>query len=700
MSLPGEVVPVTYAVPAHSRVSRLHASGADAPLAFARDASLPALFAEVVRAHPGAEAVAWGSERLSYAELDARADRLARRLRDAGVRPGERVGLALERSAPLVTAMLAVLKAGASYVPLDPAYPAERRAFMRRDAGVAALVVARAADARLDPGERVRVVALDEARAAVAAQPDDVPSAASFGGSEAYVVYTSGSTGTPKGIACTHRGVARLARGADYVRLGPGDRVAQLSNTSFDAATFEVWGALLSGATLVGLEREVSLDPAALAAAIRERGVTTLFLTTALFNLVARAEPAAFAPLANLLFGGEAVDPAAVRRVLAAGAPRRLLHVYGPTESTTFATWHRVDTVPGHAATVPIGRALAHTTAHVLGEEMRPAADGELYLGGDGVAHGYVHRPGLTAERFVPDPFSPFPGGRLYRTGDLVRWTETASAEGRETASADVRETESADVRECGSAPASHESERTHALTHSRTAVLEFVGRIDAQVKLRGWRVEPGEIEAVLRGHPAVADALALVREDDPGEPRLMAYVVARDGSSFDESAGTVLRAWLAERLPEYLVPAAVVPLDAFPLNPNGKVDRGALPVPAFDARAEGVAPRTETEVALAAVWAEVLRVDRVYADDAFFDLGGQSLLAAQVAARVRDRLGVELPLRRVFEEPTLADLAAAVDGEREAAQLRLLEELEGLSDDEVAALLAEAGSAAEAGGP
>jgi len=681
---------VTHAAPPRPRGSRLHGDGLDGPDAFAREASLPALFAEVVRARPHAEAVAWAGERLSYAELDARANRLARHLQGAGVRPGERVGLSLERSAELVTAMLAVLKAGASYVPLDPAYPAERRAFMRRDAGLAALLVARAADAGVEADERVRVVALDEARDAVAARPDEAPEAASFGGSEAYVVYTSGSTGTPKGIACTHRGVARLARGADYVRLGPGDRVAQLSNTSFDAATFEVWGALLSGATLVGVGREVSLDPAALAEAIRAEGVTTLFLTTALFNLVARAEPAAFAPLSHLLFGGEAVDPEAVRRVLAAGAPGRLLHVYGPTESTTFATWHRVDEVPAGASTVPIGRALAHTTAHVVGGEMkvdgelRPAVEGELYLGGDGVAHGYVGRPGLTAERFVPDPFSAVPGGRLYRTGDRVRWKECGSAE----------------VRECGSALASHESERTHALMHSRTAVLEFVGRIDAQVKLRGWRVEPGEVEAALRRHAGVADALALVREDAPGEPRLVAYAVPRQGSSLDEDAGAALRAWLAERLPEYLVPAAVVTLDAFPLNPNGKVDRRALPAPSFAGRAEGVAPRTETEAALAEVWAEVLRVERVYADDAFFELGGQSLLAAQVAARVRGRLGVELPLRRVFEEPTLAHLAAAVDAEREAALLRMLDDLEGLTDEEVAALLEKAGSAAEAGGP
>jgi amino acid adenylation domain-containing protein len=652
-------MPVTHAAPAHPRGSRLHGDAVDAPDAFAREAPLPALFAEVVRARPHAEAVAWAGEQLSYAEIDARANRLAHHLRGVGVRPGDRVGLSLERSAELVTAMLAVLKAGASYVPLDPAYPAERRAFMRRDAGLAALLVARAGEAGVAADERARVVALDEARAAIAARPATAPEAAAFGGSEAYVVYTSGSTGTPKGIACTHRGVARLARGSDYVRLGPGDRVAQLSNTSFDAATFEVWGALLSGATLVGVGREVSLDPAALAAAIRGEGVTTLFLTTALFNLVARAEPAAFAPLSHLLFGGEAVDPEAVRRVLAAGAPRRLLHVYGPTESTTFATWHRVEEVPAGASTVPIGRALAHTTARVLDGEMHPAApdaEGELYLGGDGLAHGYVGRPGLTAERFVPDPSSPAPGGRLYRTGDLVR----------------------VDAR----------------------GDLEFVGRIDAQVKLRGWRVEPGEVEAALRGHPGVADALALVRQDAPGEPRLVAYAVPRPGSIPDADAGAALRAWLAERLPEYLVPAAVVTLESFPLNPNGKVDRRALPAPTFAGRAEGVAPRTETEVALAAVWAEVLRVDRVYADDAFFDLGGQSLLAAQVAARVRDRLGVELPLRRVFEEPTLADLAAAVDAERDAAFLRMLDHLEALSDEEVAALLEEAGAAAEARGP
>jgi amino acid adenylation domain-containing protein len=630
-----------------------HGAHGTSDLAYARDASLPALFAEVARAHAGAEALVWGEERLSYGELDARANRLARHLQGVGVRPGDRVGVSLERSAALVTTLLAVLKAGASYVPLDRAYPAERRAFMRRDAGLAALVVARAADAGVEAGERVRVVALEEERSAIAAQPADAPAAAAFGGSEACVIYTSGSTGTPKGIALTHRGIGRLVRGADYLRLGPGDRVSQISNVSFDAATFEIWGTLLGGATLVGVSREVSLDPAALAAEVRARGLTTVFLTTALFNAVARAVPDAFAPLANLLFGGEAADPDAARRVLAAGGPRRLLHLYGPAECTTFATWHAVTAVPEGAATVPIGRPVAQTTAHVLDAAMRPAAAGELFLGGDGLAHGYVGRPGLTAERFLPDPFSDRPGGRLYRTGDRVR------------------------VNGAGD--------------------LDFTGRMDAQVKLRGMRVEPGEIETALRRHPEVGDAIVRLREDAPGERRLVAYVVPTPGARLGADAGAALRGWLGERLPEYLLPTAVVPLDAFPLTPNGKVDRRALPAPAPAERAGGVAPRTPTEATLAAVWAEVLRVERVYADDDFQALGGQSLLAAQVAARVRDRLGVELPLRVVFDAPVLADLAAAVDAERDAAFLRMLEELDGLSDAEVAALLqAETAAGAE----
>ena len=613
------------------------------------DVSIPALFARIVELRPEREALVCDGERLTYAALDARSNRLAARLRQAGVRPGDRVGVSLDRSVDLVVTMLAALKAGASYVPLDASYPEERLAFMRRDAGVRALVAARAADARLAAGERVRVVALAEERAMIDALPDKAPEGAAWPESEAYVVYTSGSTGTPKGISIPHRALVRLARDPGYARLGPADRVAQMANTSFDAAAFEIWGALLNGAALVMIGRDVSLRPASLAAALRAEGVTAAFLTTALLNAVSRAAPDAFAGLGFLGFGGEAADPVAVRRILVAGAPERLVHFYGPAENATFATWHAVESVAHGAATVPIGRAVADTRALVLDEEMRPVADGEageLCLGGARLSHGYLGRAGLTAERFVPDPFSGEPGARLYRTGDQVRLGAAGD--------------------------------------------LEFVGRLDGQVKVRGFRIELEEVAAVLERHPAVTGAVAHVREDAPGDRRLVAYVVIRGDERREAAVGSRVRAWLKTQLPHFMVPSAVVVLDAFPLTPNGKVDRRALPAP--QARADGVAPRTETEVALAAIWAEVLRLERVYADDDFFELGGHSLLATQMATRLTEAFRVELPLERIFGARTVAVLAEAVDAAREAgreaAMLALLDDLEELTDEEVAMLL------------
>ncbi|MBV9774839.1 MAG: amino acid adenylation domain-containing protein, partial [Gemmatimonadetes bacterium] len=436
----------------------------------------------------------------------------------------------------------------------------------------------------------------------------------------AYVIYTSGSTGTPKGVEVEHRGIVRLVRGTDYVRLAADDRVAQASNAAFDAATFEVWGALLNGAALVGIPRDAALAPEELVGAVGARGITTLFLTTALFNQVAREHPGAFGTLRTVLFGGEAVDPAAVRRVLAAGGPERLLHVYGPTENTTFSTWHRVREVPDGARTVPIGAPVAQTTAYVLGDGLAPVpvgVPGELYLGGDGVARGYLGRPGLTAEKFVPDPFGREPGARLYRTGDRVRWLASGA--------------------------------------------LEFLGRVDGQVKIRGFRIEPGEIEAVLRRHPRVADCAVLAREDAPGERRLVAYVVGLS------DAGE-LREHLRASLPEYMVPSAFVSLDTLPLTPNGKLDRRALPAPEYGSAAERyVAPRSPTEEVLAGIWAEVLGLERVGAHDRFFELGGHSLLATRVVSRIREMLGAELPLRALFEAPTVAELAACVEEVRRA---------------------------------
>ena len=581
-------------------------------------ASIQRLFAEQAARTPDAVAVAFDDASLTYRELDERANRLAHHLAALGVGPEARVGLCLERGAEMVVSMLGILKAGGAYVPLDPSYPRERLAFMLADSAVRVLVTQDSLRAALPAEAGVAVVSVDGAREAVAAERGDDPRVESGPRGLAYVIYTSGSTGTPKGVAVEHRGVVRLVRGTDYVALGAADRVAQASNASFDAATFEIWGALLNGGAVVGIGRDVALSPAGLADAIRERSITTLFLTTALFNAIARERPDAFQPLSTLLFGGELVDPAAVRRVLRAGGPRRLLHVYGPTENTTFSSWQRVDEVADDARTVPIGRTLAHSSLLVLDGALRPlpvGVPGELYVGGDGVARGYLGRPALTAERFVPDPFAAEPGARMYRTGDRVRWTEDGA--------------------------------------------VEYLARLDGQVKVRGFRIEPGEIEAALRRHPGVADCAVLARGDQAGGRRVVAYVVGP--AQADE-----LRAQLRQALPEHMVPGAFVRLDALPLTPNGKVDRRALPEPEAAADAERyVAPRTPVEAVLAAIWAELLGCERVGVHDDFFELGGHSLLVTRVISRIRAAFGVGLAVRAAFEARTVELLARAVESSR-----------------------------------
>jgi amino acid adenylation domain-containing protein len=589
---------------------------------YERDATVHALFAAQAARTPDAPAVVSGDEIVSYAELERRANRLAHHLGALGVGPEGRVGVCLERGTELVIAFLAVLKVGAAYVPLDPDYPAERLAWMEADAGVRVRVTSSALAGRL-PCTDLPTVRVDDDAAAIAARPETAPEGSGDADALAYVVYTSGSTGRPKGIGIPHRGVVRLVRGTDYVQVRPDDAVAQASSASFDAITFEVWGALLNGARVVVIPRETTLDPAGLARALVDGGVTTLFLTTALFNTAVRERPEVFRGLRHVLFGGEAVDPEMVRRCLDGGAPDRLLHVYGPTESTTFASWHRVDAVASDAATVPIGWGVANTTLYVLDAAMCPApvgVIGELYVGGDGLARGYLGRPALTAERFVPDPFAATPGARLYRTGDRVRWTEWG---------------------------------------------IEFRGRTDHQVKLRGFRIELGEIESVLLRHAGAREAVAMVREDVPGIRRLVAYAVPGNGAARD---GEAVREALRRHLPDYMVPSAVVVLHALPLTPNGKVDRAALPIPAAEEEGGGfVAPRTPTEEALAGIWAEVLGA-RVGVHDDFFALGGHSLLAAQVVTRVRDRLRVDLPVRSLFEAPTVAALSLALERARPAA--------------------------------
>ncbi len=556
--------------------------------------SIADLFVEQARRRPAAPALDMGDRELTYGELDRLSARLARRLVALGVGPGVRVAFSLRRPDEVVVAMVAVARAGGAYVPVDPSYPAESAGFLLRDSGAAVVL-----------GEDLAFISGGSGgeSGAEGPLPDVIPPE-----SLALVIYTSGSTGRPKGVAIPQHGVIRLVREADYVQLDDDDRVAMVSNTSFDAATWEVWGALLNGGCLVPIGRESLLAPARLAAALRERRVSALFLTTALFNQVAREVPEAFAPLRCLLFGGERADPISVRRVLAAGPPARLLHVYGPTENSTFTTWEEVREVAADAATVPIGRAIANTHVQVVDEE--------LWIGGAGLAWGYWERPDVTAERFVPAPWGA-PGERLYRSGDRVR-----------------------------------------PLPGGR---LEFLGRIDRQVKIRGFRIEPGEVEAALALHPAVRDAAVVAREDVPGERRLVAYGVA--GESVD---GAALRAFLAERLPPHLVPAVVVLLPRLPLNANGKVDRDALPPPelvegAADSSPLPQAPSPLVEL-IAGIWAALLGRQRVDPHEDFFALGGHSLLATRAIARVRESCGVDLPLEALFEEPTAAGLARRIE--------------------------------------
>ncbi|MFH0518038.1 amino acid adenylation domain-containing protein [Streptomyces sp. M41] len=602
------------------------------------EAPVHRLFEQHADASGDLPAVIAGNSTLTYRELEQRANRLAHRLRREGVRPGDRVGVCLDRSPGLVVAMLAILKAGAAYVPLDPEYPAERLALMADDAGLRVIVTRGGTAAEL-PGEgRVRLC-LDGDQDGLAAESADSadsatrPQAFACPRSAAYVIYTSGSTGRPKGVVVDHRAIVRLVRESDYVRIQAGDRVAQAANASFDATTFEVWGALANGGCVVMLPRDVVLDPDKLAAALVEQGIASLFLTTAAVNAVAHRRPDAFHTLRELLFGGEAVDPGAVRRILEHGAPQRLLHVYGPTETTTFATWHRVLEVPEDAVTVPIGRPIANTRAYVLDARMRPVPvgmPGELYLGGPGLAAGYLGRPDLTAERFVPDPFAERPGERLYRTGDTVR--------------------------------------------HRADGAIEFLGRSDGQVKIRGFRIEPGEIEAALGTHPAVSRAAVVVDAPRGAGKRLAAFIetAAATGAAVTaEVSAEELRAWLHRSLPDYLVPSVYVLLDTLPITPNGKVDRRALRVPEGHRglpEGSGPAPRTPVEDILTGIWAQVLGLEHVAVDDDFFELGGHSLLTIPLLARVNEALGTSLSIRALMTGPNPRALAAQVTAPAEDA--------------------------------
>ncbi|MDQ3958469.1 MAG: amino acid adenylation domain-containing protein, partial [Actinomycetota bacterium] len=585
------------------------------PSPYPSEARVQEVLERLAAERPDAVAVVYEDGTLTYGELNARANALARHLVDSGVERGDLVAVALDRGPELVTALLAVLKTGAAYLPIDPEHPRRRTSFMMDDAEARILLTSDDLAGTFDAGP-ARVVSLGGDAAAIAALSQDDLGLAGDSEDVAYAIYTSGSTGTPKGICIPHRAITRLVLDTDYVKLGPDSVVAQASNASFDAATFEIWGPLLNGGRLVGIPKDVLLDARRLRAALERHDVGVMFVTTALFNQLVAEDPSLFSVLDTLLFGGEAVDPGMVRRCVEEGPPRELLHVYGPTESTTFTTWHRVESVPDGSATIPIGRPLANTRVHILDPAMNPVpagVTGEIHIGGAGLATGYLNRPELTKERFVPDPLSGGPSALLYRTGDLARYLPSGE--------------------------------------------IEFLGRIDSQVKIRGFRVELGEIETVMAEHPAVAEAVVTVASGTGGDRRLIGYVVAgADGFDLAE-----LRRFLTERIPFYMVPSDFVRLDAFPLNANGKIDRRALPAPEAAQpvpEVSAVAPRTAAEATMAQIWAEVLRRESIGVHENFFALGGDSIVSLRLASRVRRGFGVDGSPRELFEAPTVGALA------------------------------------------
>ncbi|HYN84432.1 MAG TPA: amino acid adenylation domain-containing protein [Pyrinomonadaceae bacterium] len=571
--------------------------------------------AQAARA-PERVALRFKDEALTYGELNARANRLARHLRGLGVGPEVRVAIALERSSEMVVALLAVLKAGGAYVPLDPAYPRERVAFMLEDSR-ARVLVTRDKFAENFSAEGVALVRLETDAGAVGRESADNLARSATPDNLAYVIYTSGSTGRPKGVLVTHRNVVHstAARVAHY-----GERVESfllLSSVSFDSSVAGIFWTLSTGGALVIPEEGAHQDPAHLARLIEGRGVTHLLCLPSLYALVLeQAGPGVLRGLRASVVAGEACPASVVARHAEMLPRTALFNEYGPTEGTVWASVFDCGARPP-AGEIPIGRPIANTALYVLDSALRPlplGVAGELYIGGAGLARGYHLRAALTAERFVPDPFSAAPCARLYRTGDLARYLPDGN--------------------------------------------VEFLGRADHQVKIRGFRIELEEIEAVLQQHPSVREAAVVARADAAGDTILAAYLTAEAGAAVEAGA---VRAFLRERVPEHMVPQAVVTLDALPLAPNGKVDRKALPEPQT-LRAESpsafVPPGTETERVIADIWREVLKVERVGTDDNFFDLGGHSLRMIQVRGKLQEALGREIPMTDLFKFSTVSSLA------------------------------------------
>ncbi|MFD9220700.1 amino acid adenylation domain-containing protein [Streptomyces sp. NPDC060064] len=585
--------------------------------------TIDALFARRAAAYPDRIAVHGDDGQLTYSELDAQADRLAHLLAESGVLPGDVVALCAERSAQSIVMMLAVLKAGAAYLGLDSKQPEARRDLILRDASVRVVLADKGSATGFD-GDGCTVIVPGEEQGAARERPPARPTLDSGSGSgsdrTAYVAYTSGSTGTPKGVCVPHRAVLRLVVGADFISMDSTDTFLHFAPVAFDASTLEIWGALLNGATLaVAPSGDLSL--AELLRFVRDERISVMWLTAGLFHRAVDQGLTDLPHLRHLLAGGDALSVAHVNRAVAAIPHTAVTNGYGPTENTTFTTTHTVRE-PVDSATVPIGRPISGTGVLVLDDRLRPVPDGEpgeLYATGEGLAHGYLDRPGITAERFVANPYADVPGERMYRTGDLVRRQADGS--------------------------------------------LEFIGRGDGQVKIRGFRIEAGEVVAALTALPGVGRAEVVAQRRQSGDRRLIAYVVGGEGA---KPSALEMRRRLTDILPSYAVPSLVRTVDELPLTANGKVDRAALErrdtAERPEVNADHRAPEGRLETAVAGMWSDHLGFDGIGADDDFFELGGHSLMAVAIIAELHREFGVEISPIDFYLDPSPAGLARSVE--------------------------------------
>ncbi|MGI9628538.1 MAG: non-ribosomal peptide synthetase, partial [Longimicrobiales bacterium] len=589
---------------------------------------------------PNQVAVEMGGRQLTYSELDRRSNQVARVLRSLGVEKDVRVGLCTERSVDMLTALLGIMKAGGAYVPLDPSFPADRLSFMAEDAGLSVLVTESGLRERI-PTRDAAVLELDGDRSQIDGEEHSALDGVSSPGDLAYVIYTSGSTGQPKGVQIEHGALVNFLWS---MKAEPGldheDRLLAVTTLSFDIAGLELYLPLICGGTVVLASGEEAADGERLARLISTSGATVLQATPSTWRMLMDVGWDGAGGGLKILCGGEALPKDLADRLLLCG--KEVWNLYGPTETTIWSTAHRVEAGDDR---VFVGRPIANTTLFLLDESGEPVPTGvpaELFIGGDGVARGYLDREALTAERFTPSPLDGGLGGRLYRTGDLARY----HADGK----------------------------------------LEVMGRLDHQVKIRGFRIELGEIEAVLSGHPGIRQVVVAPRTYGAGDERLVAYLVPETNAADADAPGAdALRAHAKSKLPDYMLPAAYVELEQLPLTPNGKIDRQNLPQPSTsrpELEVASVAPRTPTEEMVAGIWADVLGVDQVGVHDSFFDLGGHSLLMTKVSSRLADSLGVQLSLISIFERPTVAGLTEHILGQQlsqggDDDLSRMLDELE-----------------------